>query len=182
MVSNCTTLDAHGSSRSARLCAALCALLLPIVAVSDVGLVERLQGYYSAPSRICASSGQGSSKGCQMSDTDCMRIRKIDDGHAKFYVYSVQENGAQCEVEGVAESKGDVLLYKDTDADDSEFGKGFTIAITKGKITFKYLSEPDPRVHQPPFCGAQASMDRVAFSLQGKLPLGSQECGNSNDF
>jgi hypothetical protein len=65
-------------------------LLLPIAAVSDTGAIERVEGYYSAPSRICPHSANNNSKPCDMSDTDCLQIKKIDDRHARFDVYSVQ--------------------------------------------------------------------------------------------
>jgi len=167
-----------GRRAVSRFLGVLGALLLPMVAVSDSGLIERLEGYYATPSRICP---QGA-KSCDASDTDCMLIRKEADGHAKFYVYSVQENGSQCEVEGVAESRGDSLFYQDTDADSDDHGKGFSLVVVNGKVTFKYLAEPDPKVHKPPFCGSQARMDRVQFSLKDKQPLASQECGNGGGF
>ena len=59
------------------------------------------------------------------------------------------------------------------DATSQDFGKGLTLVIGKRKISFKYQSEPDPAVHLPPFCGAQASMERVEFSLQDRQPLGA---------
>jgi hypothetical protein len=158
---------------SIRTLPALAIGFLPVLAASDTGFLEQLEGYYSAPTKLCSTLEEDHLAPCDPPDTDCMLIDKVDDRHAKVYVYSVQTNGSQCELEGVAELHGKTLRYIEHDKNLPSFGEGLDITVTDGKITFKYLSDKEAARHA--FCGMRGSLDWVEFPLQSRAPLGA--CG-----
>jgi hypothetical protein len=126
--------------------------------------LSQLEGYYSTPSH-CSFVEEGKSVPCDPQDTDWLKIEKVDAKHAKFHVYSDQQNSSQCEVEGVATWDGHALTYKVSDPKNNSFGHGFRIEFNDGKITFTYLPDFGPPKYLQPFCGAQASLEAVVFPL-----------------
>jgi hypothetical protein len=119
-------------------------------------------GYYSAPSQ-CPVLEDNKPVPCD--DTDWLQIDQVDAMHAKFHVYSDQTNSSQCDVEGVATWDGHSLKYVHSDPQSFAFGYGFRIVFANGEITFQYLPQSGPRKYVRPFCGAQASLETVEFSL-----------------
>jgi hypothetical protein len=109
---------------------------------------------------------------CDPVPEDCLSIKKIDKDHAQISVYSVQTNGHNCGVSGIAERVGDKLVY--TEQGELEHGQQFAIILSGQTLTFKYLATPGTMI--PPFCGARASLERVEFSLNKKQPIGAKEC------
>jgi hypothetical protein len=164
-----------------RLILLLVTLLLPVVAISDSGFIGDIEGYYAALGRYCSMREGQELVPCNPPSRDCMMIKGIDDTHVKFDVYSVQENGTQCEVSGVAERHGRMLTYIEQGPLLPDHGKGITIHFAHGRITFKYHSEPIP-AEQPPFCGARARLDLVEFRLKDREAIDHHTCGNLRDF
>lgn len=159
----------------------LVALSLPMMAVSDSGFIKDVEGYYASLARFCSTREGQELVPCNPPRRDCMLIKGIDDTHVKFYVYSVQENGTQCEVLGIAERHGRMLTYIEQDPLDADHGKGIAIHFSRGIITFKYRSELRPAV-QPPFCAARARLDLVEFRLKDREAIDHHTCGDLRDF
>lgn len=149
---------------------------LKSAALSASDLPARLEGYYSTSGRYCSERDDGVLKPCDPPVLDCMVIKRVDDKHARFHVYSTQVNGSVCEAEGVAEVSGVGLVYRDRDQSSLALGKGFYIDVVNGKIIFRYFSEPDPVTHLPLFCGAQARLDLIAFTLKERKAFGQHSC------
>ena len=142
-----------------------------------------LEGQYTARNVECSSPEGRNQVPCDPATEDCLLLKRVDPRHLKFHVYSVQRNGTQCEVEGVAARRGDSWIYRETDRSTSDFGKGFSMAVRNGRLVFKYLQEPDPAQHLPPFCGAQAQIDRIEFALASRQPYyRGLTCGDSVGF
>ena len=59
--------------------------------------------------------------------------------------------------EGVAQLRGRTLRYIEGDKDSMSLGAGVDVNFAKGKITFKYLKEPD--LARTAFCGSHARLD-----------------------
>lgn len=150
-------------------------LLLPVLAASDSSFINRIEGYYSAPGRLCTASDGDQLLPCDPPMDDCMQIKKIDDSHARIYVASVQENGSECGIDGVAELHGKTLRYIGKDK-----GYGVEVVFADGRISFKYVPELTSSVR--PFCGAQGSLDGVRFNLKDKEPLSFASCGEPHNF
>jgi uncharacterized protein YecT (DUF1311 family) len=81
-------------------------------------------------------------------------------------IYSLQTNGHECSVAGVAELKGDKLVLVENDKSSRDFGNGFSVELIDKTLTIKYLE--DPGLGFPPFCGARARLDRLKFRTEGE--------------
>ncbi len=142
-----------------------------------------LEGQYAARNVECSVPEGRNQVPCDPGTEDCLLLKKVDPRHLKFHVHSTQRNGIQCEVEGVAARSGDSWIYSETDRSTRDFGKGFSMTVRNGRLVFQYLEEPDPAVHLPSFCGAQAQIDRIEFALASKQPsYRGMICGNSVGF
>jgi hypothetical protein len=149
---------------------------LSAMATSDTGLLDRIEGYYVSPSKYCSEFDEGKYKPCDPPTVDCLVIKKLDDYHVKFSVSSTQANGSTCAVEGVAELDGNRLKFIQHNKEDTlSFGKGIFIMFDHGQIEFKYQKQPETGT-QPPFCGMQARLDRIRFSLSNKEKFNNQMC------
>jgi hypothetical protein len=149
-------------------------LLLPALASSDSGLISRIEGYYSAPARLCTVPEGNQLVPCDPPVNDCMQVKKIDDSHARIHVSSVQENGSECGIDGVAELHGKSLRFIGKDS-----GYEVDVVFEHGKITFKYVPELTAPVR--PFCGAQGRLDWVSFELKDRKPLNFASCAEPHD-
>jgi hypothetical protein len=151
-------------------------LVLPIAAASDTHLIDRIEGYYSAPGRLCTEFDGGKYVPCNPPYRDCLNLKKVDSTHAYFSVNSFQRNGAECGMEGIAKVGRNSLEYVDHDATDPiAYGAKLIIHITNGVITFESIAGPSA-AGQDPFCGRQGEMRWVKFFLKDKRPFGSGEC------
>src|ERR1700722_12681741 len=90
-------------------------LLLPVSAMSQSDAIRRMEGWYIVPSKYCSLLEEGSLKPCDPTEKDTLSIERIDDLHAQVELYSVQTNGHECEVSGVADRVGDKLVYTEKD-------------------------------------------------------------------
>jgi hypothetical protein len=145
--------------------------------------LSQIEGYYEAPGRDCSSFEGGKEVPCDPPSTDCLRIRKIDDQHAKFDVYSVQRNRSQCEVEGVADFRDGTLNYVERDPREMAAGDRLIIHFDKGQIAFEVVPGPNevPGTISS-FCGAQASLLNVHFLLKDKGLVDFGTCGSVEKF
>jgi hypothetical protein len=164
-------------SRATRHLATL-ACMLSMIAASDTNFVDRIQGYYSAPGRLCTDLEGRKYLPCDPPIPDCLKITKVDDTHAKVIVDSFQRNGAECGVEGIAKASGDALEYVDQSPSYlPASGSKLIIHLTNGVITFESISAT-PSISGDPFCGAGGQMRWVKFLLRDKRPVDSDLCGS----
>jgi hypothetical protein len=147
-------------------------LLLPVLAASDSSFINRIEGYYSAPGPLCTVREGDQLVPCGPPMDDCMQIKKVDDTHAKIYVSSVQENGSECGIDGIAELHGKTLRFIGKDK-----GYGVDVVFADDRISFEYVPELTSPVR--PFCGAQGRLDWVKFNLKDKEPLNFAACDGS---
>ena len=70
------------------------------------GLLQQIEGAYEIPSQCTAVTAKGHEP-CGPHVHDRLQITKVSDCEASVKLYSVQINGYQCEVAGVAELQGD---------------------------------------------------------------------------
>ena len=142
---------------------------LPIVAFSGQSGVAKFAGYYTAPATYCSELEGTALKPCDPPVDDWMQIKPIDDTHAQIDIYSLQTNGHECGVSGIAELKGDKLVYVEKDTTLPQYlGQGFTVALSGQILKIQYLA--DPGLGIPPFCGARARLDRLVFPIERKRP------------
>src|SRR5262245_48326910 len=144
------------------------ALLLTCAAnaLAAADLLQRIEGTYEIPSQCTTVSSKGD-ESCGPNIRDRLRITRVSDRAASFDLYSVQINGHQCEVSGVAELQGDSLVYLDPEA--REPGQGLRIKLTSSALVLSYL-KPLTGPGAPPFCGTRASVNRLSFPLRAKAP------------
>jgi hypothetical protein len=145
---------------------ALLILLFPLSAVSQSDVIRRMEGWYIVPSKYCSLLEEGTLKPCDPVPNDTLSIERIDDLHAQIELYSLQTNGHECEVSGVADRVAEKLVY--TEKDQLGRGDQFEIAIVGNVIKLKVLTEAGP-AHSP-FCGARASLDLLEFPLNEAKP------------
>jgi hypothetical protein len=143
--------------------------LLPITVFSGQSDVGKFAGYYTAPATYCSELDGTDLKPCDPPVEDWMQIKPIDATHAQIDIYSLQTNGHECSVSGIAELKGDKLVFVEKDATLPQYlGQGFTVALNGKTLKIQYLA--DPGLGIPPFCGARARLDRLEFSTAKKIP------------
>jgi hypothetical protein len=148
-------------------------ILLQSALASDSALLDRIEGYYAAPSPYC-SDEQG--KRCDPPLQQCLLIRRVDSRHAKFSFYSVQLYGDSCAAEGVADLRDNKLVYTDENPKDVVSNEqGIVIAISGDRVRLKYLKEPQAGTLA--FCGAHANLERIEFRLSDRQPVDHQKCG-----
>jgi len=132
------------------------------LAVED--LLQQIDGTYETPSQCTTVTSEGHEP-CSPKLRDRLRITRVDERTASFELYSVQINGHQCEIDGVAELQDDSLIYLDPDTKDP--GQGLRIKITSSALVLSYL-KPLTGPGQPPFCGMRARVDRLSFPRRAR--------------
>jgi hypothetical protein len=137
---------------------------LPSRALSD-DVLRRIEGRYEMPSECTTLNAKGEHEPCGSHVVDRLTIRRLSEKTAEFDLYSVQINGHQCEVSGVAELKGDSLTYRDPDSEKEDSGQGLRIQITSSALVLSYLK---PVRMSPPFCGTRAYVSRLRFPFSAK--------------
>jgi hypothetical protein len=130
---------------------------------ASTDVLSRIEGQYSTPSECTTLNSRGEHGPCGSDVRDTLRITRISPQSASFELASVQINAHQCEAEGVAELRGDSLIYIDPHA--SEPGQGLRIQITATELKLSYLK---PITGRQPFCGTRAYIDRVSFPLSSR--------------
>jgi hypothetical protein len=138
---------------------------LPSRAFSD-DLLGRIEGTYEVPSECTTINSKGEHESCGSHVMDRLRIQRLSERTAKFDLYSVQINGHQCEASGIADLKGESLIYLDPDSQDQNPGQGLRIQITSSALVLDYLR---PVSMRPPFCGMRAYASRLRFPLSAKI-------------
>jgi hypothetical protein len=139
----------------------LCVIALPSLAAEDV--ISRIEGRYESHNEYCSYMEEpGTLVPCDAGPTDSLLIERISATRARFHVYSVQVNGHQCEIEGVADLVGNELIYRDPDTTTP--GQGMRIHFTGAEITFSYLKP----VTGLGYCGARAFLERITFPKSSK--------------
>jgi len=157
-----------------------CAMTCGLGAVrGDSSFITSIEGHYVAPARNCTQPEGDEQVPCDPPMEDCMMIKRVDDSHAKLYVYSPQWNGSECGIDGVAELHGKVLRYTELGFDTSR-GKKVDVKFEHGKITFEYVDPPD--LAGAPFCGEHAQLNWVEFDLKKKQPLNHATCPDADNF
>jgi hypothetical protein len=142
---------------------------LPIVAFCGQSGLAKFAGYYTAPAAYCSELEGAALKPCDPPVEDWMQIKPIDDTHAQIDIYSLQTNGHECGVSGIAELKGDKLVFVEKDTTLPQYlGQGFTVVLSGKILKIQYLA--DPGLGIPPFCGARARLDRLEFRIEKKRP------------
>jgi hypothetical protein len=143
--------------------------VLPIVAFSGQSGLAKFAGYYTAPAAYCSELEGTALKPCDPPVEDWMQIKPIDETHAQIDIYSLQTNGHECGVSGIAELKGDKLVFVEKDTTLPQYlGQGFAVVLSGRTLKIHYLA--DPGLGIPSFCGARARLDRLEFSTEKKLP------------
>lgn len=158
------------------------ALSWPVFASSDGGLLDRISGSYTAPAKYCSyAGGEGKWTPCHPPQTECLVIKKLDERHARFAVYSPQAHESICEVTGIAEVAGkNRLTYTENNANEVlNYHKSFSIEVTGASVTFRYSKEPESGADTP-FCGVGGRLDNIRFLIKDReaLPKGAAVCGD----
>jgi hypothetical protein len=145
--------------------------LLPMAALSGQAGIVQFAGYYTAPATYCSELDGTALKPCDPPVEDWMQIKPIDATHAQIDIYSLQTNGHECSVSGVAELKAGKLVFVEKETKLPQYwGQGFTVELIGKTLKIKYLA--DPGLGIPPFCGARARLDRLEFDIEKKLQVG----------
>ena len=137
---------------------------MPSQALSD-DLLRRIEGTYEIPSE-CTTINTTGHEPCGSHVKDRLSIRRLSERTAEFDLYSVQINGHQCNVSGIAQLKGDSLTYVDPESQNQDPGQGLRIQITSLALVLDYLK---PVRIRPPFCGMRAYVSRLRFPLSAKI-------------
>jgi hypothetical protein len=139
--------------------------LIACTAVASSGTsLRQVSGRYEVQSK-CSTLGANGYEPCGPEVRDWLVLTWTSSTSASFDVYSVQVNGHQCSLSGEAELKGDSLVFVDPKAPTGD--QGITISLVGSTIKFAYLpSEPS---HQFRYCGSRATLNRVAFPLEGRM-------------
>lgn len=136
---------------------------------ANVGLAAELgalAGHYSMPSQYCSQYKGGKFAACSKSQRDCMLIKPDSKSTLHLELYSAQADGHSCGVNGQAQIENGQIIYRDTDAQNREWA--FEIVDAGKFLIIKSVSAPG---HQPPFCGAHASLNGLKFLKASKRSL-----------
>jgi hypothetical protein len=133
---------------------------------ADDDLLARVAGTYEVPAQCTQMGANGEQEPCGPQVLDRLVIKKLSQLSASFDLYSVQVNGHQCEVSGIARLEGDSLVYIDTDSPDP--GQGMRIHLGPAEITFSYLKDVSSSLR--PYCGARAYLSRITFPVSVRTP------------
>jgi hypothetical protein len=150
--------------------------VIPILSASDKGMMAQLEGYYSHPAPLCTEKEGTNLLPCPKSVEDCMIIKGIDQNHAHLEIWTVQANGAMCQIDGIAVLNGHTLMYSNDDPQINPSGTHVEVALVKRKLKIAYVGNQG--LAAPPFCGASARLDYVEFSLTERHPVESQSCAD----
>lgn len=146
-----------------------------VTASSMRDLPAFLEGYYSTPAQHCIRFDENMEpQPCDSHQRDCMVIKRVDDRHAQFSVYSPQVNGAVCKADGIAELDGTELIYEDRDKSSPTVGSGLRFDVLQGEVVLRAFTGPGS-VPQP-FCGHGAQLDQFAISLNDRQEIKQQAC------
>ena len=126
--------------------------------------LKQVAGRYEVQSQ-CSVLGDNGYEPCGSEMRDSFVLTWTSDTSASFDLYSVQVNGHQCALSGVAELQGGSLVYVDPKAPGR--GQGITIQLVAGEIRFAYL--PSEPAHDFRYCGTRASLSRIAFPLASRV-------------
>jgi hypothetical protein len=129
------------------------------------GALKVLGGRYEVQSQ-CTTLGPNGYEPCGADTRDYFELSWNSEHLASFEVYSVQTNGHQCAVSGIAELQGDSLVYLDKASPDP--GQGIKIQVNGNSITFSYLKPISAR-QLPPYCGTRAYLERIRFPLESRV-------------
>lgn len=147
-------------------------LLIGDLANAENSFLNEIKGVYKTPARFCSSVGQdGTTEPCVSPPLDCLSIEPINDTQAHVQVYSVQTNGHDCEIDGVANLKGHSLIYTFSPtgyADEKDAGQKASIDFSNKKVTIRYLNLRNDRTRMP-FCAIRARIDLVKFDKKDKV-------------
>lgn len=172
------TAKAYSHASICRWSAMVFVLCWPVFATSDDGLLDRISGYYTAPAKFCSSFDGTKWQPCDPMPTDCFVMKKVDEKHGRFWLYSTQAAGL-CLVTGVAERVGsNSLRYTEHNPEEVlNYGKSFSIEVIGGYITFRYAQEPQSGADTP-FCGVGGRLDRLRFAIKDREVVHDGVCGD----
>lgn len=137
--------------------------------------LDVVQGYYSAPARYCTELSGDRLVPCASGNRDCMLIKRVDQSHVQLRIYSVQANGHQCGVSGIAAVRDGQIEYVGGVQDGPDRGKHVIIAMEGGRLTIHYRKDDDS-VSRAPVCANEARLDLLQFSIDSKRPVGTNVC------
>lgn len=139
--------------------------------------LSELEGYYTSRGHCWAKNGDGSVERCDDgADGDsCLQIRRIDPTHAELSIESSQANGHECGVSGVAELRGDKLVYVQGHAGNDDDGRGLSVDTSGPELTIKYMDEQEQHFTSP-FCAINASLELVAFDKKTRESADGKSC------
>jgi hypothetical protein len=146
--------------------ATVAALILSSSAIgASENSLRQISGRYEVPSQ-CSVVGPNGYEPCGPDNHDYLELNWISDRSASFELFSVQVNAHQCAVSGVAELKGDSLVFVDKYSLDP--GQGIRIQLIGETIVLSYLKPVPPRQF-PPYCGTRAYLENVKFPTQSRI-------------
>ena len=127
-------------------------------------------GYYTLKGAACEKKG-AVGPGCTKASAGCLKIGAEPSGGVTLEVFSPQESGHLCGINGKATLDAGKIVYKDKDVN----GKDWLLELTQGAgdtVTFRYVNPPEGRA---PFCGEHARLDGVVFKAV-KQPSAAKTC------
>jgi len=139
-----------------RLCLVICVISLSGCALLRPAAPD-LDGYYWMerthavfdPERQAWDEEQG---------RDCLRIKTLSDGKVAFQVNLIQTNGHLCSMTGVAERRGEEIVFRGTRGD---FPEGCELRIS---VLPERLVLHDAEAHCRRYaCGVRAALDGMEF-------------------
>jgi hypothetical protein len=148
--------------------------VIPILSASDKGMMAQLEGYYSHLAPLCTEKEGTSLLPCPKKVEDCMIIKGVDRNHAHLEIWTVQKNGAMCQIDGIAVLNGHTLIYSNDDPLINPSGARVEVALVNGQLKVGYAGHQG--LAAPPFCGASARLDYVKFSLTERRPVENHSC------
>lgn len=127
-------------------------------------------GYYALEGAACGKKN-AAGPGCTKATAGCMKIEAGPAGSLRFELFSPQESGHVCGINGKASADAGKIVYEDKDAN----GKDWLLEVspdTDGTVTFRYVNPPEGRA---PFCGEHARLDDIIFKAV-KQPSVAKTC------
>jgi hypothetical protein len=139
------------------------AIASPTGSASD-GSITRLSGRYEVQSH-CSTLGPNGYEPCVPEVRDSLDLNWTSDTSATFDLYSVQANGHQCAVSGVASLRGDSLVFVDPKSPNQD--QGVAIRLVAGVIRISYLTPQPSRDFR--YCGTRATLNGIAFPIESRV-------------
>lgn len=127
-------------------------------------------GYYTLQGAACGKKN-ATGPGCTKATTGCMKIGAVPAGGLTLEVFSPQESGHVCGINGKAAVDAGKIVYKDKDYK----GKDWLLELSQGAngtVAFRYVNPPEGSA---PFCGEHARLDGVVFKAV-RQPTAAKTC------